>query len=137
MKKVVLILVAFVAMATNLMADSWVQKATNPNMGTGMDASFSIGNKGYCFQRNTLGDMWEYNQVTDSWTQKATFTDTAWNNTPLGFAIGGIGYILFQDYGTLYAFNPVANIWETKTTYSLTTIWSVVFAVGNKAVFGT
>jgi hypothetical protein len=64
-----------------------------------MDAKskFSIGTKGYIGtgidnNGNLLKDFWEWDQTTNTWTQKANFGGTA-REDAVSFSIGSKGYI--------------------------------------------
>lgn len=63
-------------------------------------------------------DLWEYNPVTDSWTQKANFPGAAIYEG-VGFAIGNYGYVgtgidsSFNRYNQFYKYDPVSNTWSS------------------------
>ena len=78
MKKVYLII--FMLSPFIMKADSWTQKANfggTPRYGA---AEFSIGSKGYIGIGSDaypvyhfVNDFWEYDTITNSWSQKANF----------------------------------------------------------------
>lgn len=64
----------------NQATNSWIQKATIPASARYGSACFVIGDKGYiaCGNGGNLNgpyfnDLWEWNQLTDSWTQRADY----------------------------------------------------------------
>ncbi|MDI6741808.1 MAG: kelch repeat-containing protein, partial [Smithella sp.] len=93
--------------------DTWTQKTDFGGVvGTErVDAvGFSIGSKGYVGtgydgSQNTL-DFWEYDPVSDTWTQKADFAGTA-RQAAVGFAIENKGYV-----GTGYDGVNTRDFWE-------------------------
>jgi N-acetylneuraminic acid mutarotase len=118
----------------------WKQKA---NYGATVDGavSFSIGTKAYIVcggQGCYFTQVWEWEQTTDVWTQKASYPG---NNTykGIGFSIGSKGY-----YGTgvdgcgssrfsdFYEFDPVANTWTLKANIPSARFTSEGFSIGNK-----
>src|ERR1044071_3179889 len=79
--------------------DTWVQKADFGGVSRASAVGFSINTKGYIgsgyFYNGTLHvfkDFWEYDPLTDSWTQKANLGGVA-RSGAIGFSIGNKGYI--------------------------------------------
>ena len=85
--------------------DTWINKANFPTVagwdGRDHATGFVIGNKAYVgtgYRRCGLScdiiykDLWEWNQSTDTWTQKANLTQTG-RNGAVGLSIGDKGYI--------------------------------------------
>ena len=94
-------------------ADSWTQKADFGGTARAGVTYFSIGNKGYVALGvdqipvyHYVNDMWEYDQSTNTWTQKASFPGAA-RYTSIGFAIGTKGYV-----GTGYNGSHLNDMWE-------------------------
>lgn len=89
-------------------------------------SGFSIGTKGYIgvgyvgSTSNLRKDFWEYDPLTDTWTQKANFAGAARYNA-VGFSVAGKGYI-----GTgvtasgavkdLYQYDPITNQWKVRAS---------------------
>jgi gliding motility-associated-like protein len=87
--------------------------------------AFSINGKGYICTGDPgtgsgiyLPDVWEYDPVADTWTQKANFGGGN-RGYAAGFAIGNFGYMGTGDdgSGTLYndfwKFDPALNTWTS------------------------
>jgi len=129
----------------------WTQKADFAGVSRSSAVGFSIGNKGYVgigyrvagstfFQK----DFWEYDPVSDSWTQKADFAGLGRNHA-VGFSIGNKGYIGIGErdgYGGVlkdfWEFDPVSNNWTQKVDFAgVGRIKAVGFSIGNKGYIGT
>src|SRR5688572_21006357 len=82
--------------------------------------SFSIGGQGYVTAGNEYGmlkkDLWEYDTLTNAWTQKANFGGTA-RDSAVAFAIDSLGYVgLGFDGGyctDFWKYSPATNSWTT------------------------
>jgi hypothetical protein len=74
----------------------------------------SVPNVGY------LSDFWEYNTITDEWTERAPF---AFGNSPrmdaIAFVVDGRGYVGFGKgnlyYNDLWEYNPQTDSWIQKS----------------------
>ena len=101
----------------------WVQKASVGFSGKSRAVSFSIGSKIYIgtgSNANTstgfTNDFWEYDTLTNIWTQKANFAGAA-RFGALGFSIGSKGYIGTGGTGNgtsqndFWEYNPSTNSW--------------------------
>ena len=133
-------------------ANSWAQKANFTGVTTGGSrcyaVGFSIGNKGYLGTGADMvsvmfNDFWEYDPVTNTWTQKANFGGTA-RRKAVGFSIGGKGYIGTGDVGIttyqdFWEYDPVTDTWIQKVNFGggdRSEIDRSVFVIGNKAYIG-
>lgn len=93
---------------------NWVRTSDFDGVARGEASCFSIGDKGYLVcgydgsRSNTrLNDLWEYDMLTDAWTQKADFPGAARSNGT-AFAIDSKGY-----FGTGYdGENKLNDFWE-------------------------
>src|SRR5881392_3149286 len=87
-----------VALISSPAEDKWTQKANFPGgFGRYGSIGFSIDDKGYMgtgydFYLGHQKDLWEYDPVTDAWTQKADLGGVG-RESAVGFAINGKGYI--------------------------------------------
>lgn len=93
---------------------NWKSRSDFDGYARNSAASFVLDGKGYICggYKSTkpyrLGDLWEYNPVTNSWEQRADCPG-ALRNSAVGFAAGGKGY-----YGTGYNENDeyLKDFWE-------------------------
>ncbi len=110
---------------------------------------FSIGSKGYigtgCRYDVALKDFWEYDPISNTWTQKSDFGGNARINA-VGFSIGTKGYIgtgsLTVDNNSytkdFWEYNPVNNIWFRKSDFlGIRRNSAVGFSIENKGYIGT
>ena len=98
MKK--LICAVLILTTLKLSADNWVQKASVGTTYLRSPTSFSIGNFGYvCGGQDSLSNysnaLWEYDQLNDTWTQKANYGGGNIEYTS-SFVIQGIGLSLIH-----------------------------------------
>jgi N-acetylneuraminic acid mutarotase len=119
--------------------------------GDGLDrgsaCSFSVKDKGYiCLGQGQTNpyfkDTWEYDQISDTWTQKADFLGTA-RRQAVGFSIGDFAYVgTGQDVNGLckdfYKFDPETNTWSSLADFPGTARrQAVAFTMGDEAYLGT
>lgn len=109
------------------LTDTWAKKRAIVNLSdedfdnnyssiTGINkVGLTINGKGYLATGGQgIGtDVWEYDPVTDLWTEKQNFEGSS-RSDAAGFAIGSIGYIITGRNGTyyfddLYSFEPSAT----------------------------
>jgi N-acetylneuraminic acid mutarotase len=115
--------------------DSWTQMANLPGSTRRNAVGVTIGDKGYVglgadssvsTAGTKLSDWWEYDTLTNGWTQKADYPggiDFFGTVSPFGvyfataFSIGNIGYVCCgkfgsDQYGTdLWQYNPLTDAW--------------------------
>jgi hypothetical protein len=127
----------------DLANDSWAQKAVipiAPNRGGAV--GFSINGKGYIGLGSGLNDMWEYDPIANTFTQKANFPPGARQGASC-FTIQNKAYIgTGQNGSTFYKdfweFDPIADIWTQKADFmGFTRVSAVGFAVAGKGYIGT
>lgn len=81
----------------------------------------SNGNKGYLYNTGDSNNFWEYNSISNEWTQKADFPGDS-RKQATSFAVGdnifvgsgvshGIG-VSTQAYCDFYKYNPSTNTWS-------------------------
>lgn len=106
------------------LSNSWIQKQDYPGAGgTGVyfATAFATNSKGYvCAGKvgpdNYASDLWEYDPVTDNWSQQSGFPGGVRYNL-MSFTINNIGYVGFgidEDIfrKDLWSFNPATSVWE-------------------------
>ncbi|PIB33962.1 galactose oxidase [Reichenbachiella sp. 5M10] len=91
----------------------WKQVSDFPGIGRSGAVAFAIGEKGYVATgyngeelEEELGDFWEYNSTTDTWTQLEDFGGSA-RYKAVAFALDGVGYV-----GTGYDGNYLKDFWQ-------------------------
>lgn len=113
-----------------------------------LPVSFSIGSKGYLgtgFNGSNadFNDFWEYDPVTDTWSQKADFGGGN-RHAAVGFSIGNKGYIgtgsdlsPSDDTDDFWEYNPATNIWTKKADFpgGDRTV-AAGFSIGSKGYLG-
>jgi hypothetical protein len=122
-------------------ADTWLQKGNTPASSRYNAASYAIGDKIYfgtgisifsMINPHTLqsyrvpvinADWWEYNTLTNTWTQKAAFGGGSRQDTR-GFVIAGKIYLglgtseyFSNKRSDLWSYDATANTWTQKATY--------------------
>jgi N-acetylneuraminic acid mutarotase len=86
-------------------------------------------------------DFWEWDQSTNTWTQKTDFGGTA-RLSAIGFSIGTKGYIGTGSDGSLrkdfWEWDQSTNTWIQKTDFGGTARFSAIgFNIGTKGYIGT
>lgn len=127
----------------------WKELSSQAAISRGYAASFTLGSKGYiCAGNNNasgpVNDLWEYDPVSDVWSQKADLPADK-RETPIGFAIGNKGYVgLGLEYNNftalldMWEYDPANNIWTQKASFPpLTGRYSAfAFVVQQQAYIG-
>ena len=139
----VLLLFCNLSVVQQITAQSWVEKE-NLYIALNSACSFSIGDKGYI----VTGELWnyslsekllEYDQQTDTWTQKADFGGSARMHAT-GFSVNGKGYIgtgatpgmpwvWFSDF---WEYDPDTDSWTQKEDFPSTRYAAAGFSIGDK-----
>ena len=125
---------------------TWAQKANVPGARHSA-VGFSIGNKGYVGLGRDGGtlrqDFWEYDPVTNNWTQKADFPGGV-REYAIGFSIGNKGYVGtgLQWWGSrhqdFWEYDPDTDTWTQKANFpGGNRSGAVGFSIGNKGYVGT
>ncbi|MEO8148393.1 MAG: kelch repeat-containing protein [Bacteroidia bacterium] len=124
----------------------WTQKADFTSSRGGV-SPFSINSKGYYScgldnSSNAYNDLWEYDPVTDVWTQKANLPGVN-RYSASAFTIGNYGYVCLgwdingNGLDDLWQYDPLLNSWTTKSNFAGSARYnSVAFVVGGKAYVG-
>ncbi len=132
--------------AYDVASNSWVRFSDFPlAAGRYEAATFVANNRAYvtCGTDGTLNyrDCWEFNPLTDTWTQKANFGGNA-RSYPSAFSIGGEGYVgLGASSGRffdLWRYTPTTNTWTRRADFPGGGRSAAVgFALGSVGYFGT
>ncbi len=121
--------------------------AARPGIGGGPRlnaATFVIGSKGYVVagrQSNAVlkQDVWEFDQTTKAWTQKADYPGGQVEGA-FGFTINGKGYagggIGLGSGAGFYEYDPATNTWTKKTDFT-TLVNAVPFVINGKGYVAT
>ena len=130
----------------------WNQKANYAGIPRWDAVSFSIGEKGYivtgakynggAYTRDK--DLWEFDPVTNIWSQKADFGGEG-RFAGIGFSIGTKGYVGFGLYGSyayatdFWEYDATTNVWTKKADLGETggREGGVGFSIGSKGYVGT
>ena len=132
--------------------DTWTQKNDFPGIPR-MDASgFSVEGSGYValgynprYYANGifLNDLWQYDPVHDTWTQKTKYPGKA-KIFAFAFTIGNIAYLgtggdsTNNNYNDFWKYDPQTDSWVQKDSFGGGTRWAAVaFSIGNKGYAGT
>lgn len=126
----------------------WQEIAPFPGVGRISGVAFSANGKGYVgtgfnndLEVEELGDFWQYDPETDSWTEVASFGGTA-RYSAVAFTLNGLGYV-----GTGYDGSYLKDFWKydpntDSWTQSLSLFGSkresaFAFVLGGKAYVGS
>ncbi len=114
--------------------DSWVQKADLPGSVRREAIAFTIDDLGYVGTGidsneaqlgNTLSDFWQYNPVTNTWAQKASFPGFGGLGIyfATGFSIDSKGYLCCGKIGPnfysnqLWEYKPLNDSWTQRANF--------------------
>lgn len=123
--KTVLVIFLFHSVYFKTAAQPWTSLPSLPVTGRDQNMGFSVNGKGYVCGGYTGGpiirETWEFDPVSNAWTQKADMPDD--NNGAAGFAIGNYGYIAggynynSSEMDVLWSYDPLNNLWNAKTPF--------------------
>lgn len=127
---------------------SWTQKANLTGAARTNPTAFSIGTKGYLFGGYDgsiwLQDLWEWDQGTNTWTQKSSMPGAGnQREGGVGFSIGTMGYITTgrndtAAFNDLWEWNQANNTWTQKANFPGSKRSECAgFAIGTKGYVGT
>jgi N-acetylneuraminic acid mutarotase len=128
--------------------NTWTEKAPLPATGRWGAAGFAIGTKGYIGTGDNVGnglgcqsDFWEWDQATNTWTQKPSFPGTPVYGG-IGFAINGKGYIGtgydgVNAHDEFYEWDPVTETWTQMADVGGAPRYQAFgFSIGNRGFIG-
>lgn len=132
--------------STNL----WTQKANFPGSIRDGARGFAIGTKGYFgagwnnvgFNYTWFKDFYEYDPITNAWTQKADYGGPAIRNG-VAFSIGNKGYMGTGEPNgpkskEFWEYDPVTNSWTQKADFGGTARdFASGFVIGSNGYLGT
>jgi len=85
-------------------------------------------------------DFWEYNPISDSWTQKASQFN---RRDQIGFSINSMGYVGLGKisycgmvYDDLFEYSPDSNLWIPRANFVGQRRYAIGFSIGNKGYAG-
>jgi N-acetylneuraminic acid mutarotase len=130
--------------------DTWTQKADFAGGIRANATGFSIGKYGYVglglqfsFGYHYMKDFWQYDTLTDSWSQKADYPDTA-IILPFSFVIGNRAYVGTGEdsannfHSSLWEYNSLTDQWIEKDSFGGGNRQGVAgFSIGNIGYAGT
>ncbi len=135
----------------NPATDIWTQmESFGGPTGQGLDRdvamSFAIGNKAYVVggqgSNPFYDDTWEYDAVTNAWSQKQVFAGGG-RRAGVGFSANGKGYVGMGQSATglrndMWEYSPTTNTWLARANFPGTARRLVsCFVISNKAYIGT
>jgi len=114
--------------------DVWTQKASLPGSVRRNAVGFPIGNKGYVgtgidstesFVGTVLKDFWEYNPLTNTWTQKADYPGGLGTGVyfATGFELDSKGFVVCGKTGDdayiddVWEYKPLTNTWLKRADF--------------------
>ncbi len=154
MKKFLSLLLLAVCITTALNAQSytWIQKASLPADGRYGAVCFTIGSKAYvcCGVGNgnlNLQDLWEYDNISNTWTQKSNVPGVSRRRTNIevvngiAYMMGGVHWNGGSGNNTIlkdvWAYNPTTDSWTQKNNLPFGPLGSAASStVNDKIYFG-
>lgn len=131
----------------NPTTNSWAQKATFPGAARILWAYFTLNNKLYVtlgkgYINSGIGhvsDTWEYNPVTNAWTQRDSFPGI--REAPSFFSIGNKGYVIGRAGSNpgseLWQYDPATDNWTQKATCPIPDQGGIAFSIDSMGYFLT
>jgi gliding motility-associated-like protein len=128
-------------------ANAWQTMNPFPGSARSGPVGFSFHGKGYLFAgflggSTNVNDMWEYNDTTDTWTQKASAPGPGRNN-PIFLVVNNQAFVgLGSDpsanptYTDMYRFDPVANTYTQVASIPVGRTACANFSVGSYGYVG-
>lgn len=151
MKIFAILFILFLSLeASSQSPNSWLKLSDFPGFKREQAVAVSIGNYGYLgtgidTAETVLKDWWQYDPVTDSYTQKADLPGVARRNA-MAFATATKAYVgmgidndeaqLGSKLADFYEYNPTNNSWSTKANFpgggGMGVYYGTAFSLDNK-----
>lgn len=124
----------------------WTRMADFPGSPRAFAFSFVVNGKAYVGGGGHYGgssydlisnlyDLWEYDPVADSWTQKRSFSQNATSGKRFqATGIGQYGYFGIDNY--FYRYDPSSNLWSVSNAAINFSQGGVAATIGDKGYFG-
>ncbi len=139
MKNLLLMLMLIAGMITRGYTNQWIQKPSVGAVGRADAAGCSINGKGYLgtgFVTAYTKDWWEYDTLTNMWTQKADFAGSP-TVEAVCVAIGNKAYFLPFATTDFYSYDPQINAWNLLASFpGPTRQGAIAFSIDAKGYFG-
>ncbi len=147
MKKIsTLIAFAFISIMATAQSLAWLNLPDFPGGERMLSTAFSINGKGYmglgidsAFQYHT--DWYEYDPITNTWTQKASLPAAARDHAT-GLVVDSFGYVIAGEVAggataQVWQYNPYSDTWTQKSNVPIARENGAGFAVNGKIYYGT
>ncbi len=129
-------------------ADTWTPKANFPGTARMYPVTFSIGTKCYMGTGSdanfttVYSDLWEWDEQSNGWTQKASLPQASARVGAVAFTVGTKGYIATgYDGGSMsdvWQWDQSTNTWTRMNDFPGTARYdAIAFSIGSKAFLGT
>ncbi len=106
-------------------ADTWRSRAQFGGVGRTLAVGFAMQGFGYGGLGGSTTDFWQFDPVSNSWTQVADIPE-ALGNEAVAATVSNKAYV--GKNTTMYEYDPVANQWLRKSNFPTTA--SAMFSVG-------
>ena len=130
----------------NPVTNTWQTMNPFPSTGRQNHTGCSYHGKGYIFGGfvggGVIPDMWEYNDTTDSWTQKADIPNQSGRNGPVFLVLNNQFFVGMgatssgSGFSDFYRFDPVANTYTAVTSAPIAREGAANFSIGNYGYVG-
>ena len=121
----------------------WKKIASFPGVHRKSSLTFSVGDNAYILGGESLeldqyNDLWCYNAITDTWSQKAAFPGTGMGVIRDHFSLvtfGNSAYLF--GYGKIWSYNTNADAWTNVSEDTSIEKFPMAFSIGDKIFVAT